>query len=133
MPALESFKGVNFSKADVSGFSEENLEIRLDGIGETKADIFAKNLALDMNGVSRLILTGSSTSALIKLDGVANLDASSFPTNVIQISTNGVSRASLWVLDALDAKTDGASRVFYKGASSLTQEIKGASKVESAK
>ncbi len=132
MPALESYKGVSFSKADISGFSEENLEIRLDGVGETKADIFAKNLSLDMNGVSRLILTGSSTSALIKLDGVANLDASSFPTNVIQISTNGASRANIWATEKLDAKTDGASHVFYKGTPALSQETKGVSKVEPA-
>jgi hypothetical protein len=130
MPALGSFRGDGFYKTDISGFSEENLEIRVDGIGETQADIFAKNLSLDMNGVSKMNLTGSSTAAQIKLDGVANLDASTFPIDNVQISTNGASRAYLWALDSLDVRADGASRVYYKGTPVLIQKIGGAARLE---
>jgi len=85
MPGLESFKGNGFYKANISGFDEENLTLRVDGIGETQANIFARNLSLDMNGVSRMVLTGSSSAAQIKLDGVASLDASNFPIEDIYI------------------------------------------------
>jgi hypothetical protein len=130
MPALESFRGDSFYKADISGFSEENLELEVDGIGQTQANIFAKSLTLDMDGVSRLVLTGSSTAAQIKMDGVANLDASNFPIKDIRISTDGVSRASLWALGTLDVKADGASRVYYKGAPTVTQDMDGASRLQ---
>ena len=133
MPALESLKASGFYKADISGFSQENFALDFDGVGETTANIFAKNLTLDLTGATKTVLTGSSSSAFIKLDGVANLDAANYPINDVEISANGASRANIWAIQDLDVKVDGASHIFYKGKPSIAQETQGAGKIESVK
>ena len=130
MPHLDSFKARGFYKTVISGFSQKEITLDVDGVGETSFEAYAQNLFLKANGATRTTLLGSSTLMQININGVASLEALDFPSQEIQISANGASRASLWAIKKLDAKTNGAARVYYKGTPALTQETKGASRLE---
>ena len=132
MPSLDSFKASGFYKTAISGFSQKEITLDVDGIGETSFDAYAQNLFLDANGATKTTLIGSSTLMQVNINGVASLEALDFPSQEIQISADGASRADIWAIKKLDAKTDGVARVYYKGAPALTQEIKGASHLETA-
>lgn len=111
---MPSLNGVSFSgavKSDISGFSNELMDIKLSGASQLKIDGFARNLNVDLSGASKLRGFELET-------GITTIDAS------------GASDAEILATEELNAKASGASDIRYRGNPRIAVSTSGASTVQ---
>jgi hypothetical protein len=83
----------------------------------------------NIDGSGSFILTGSSTTLNINIDGVGSVNAYSSPCQQSQTTIKGSGECYLSVSTKLDASIKGTGLVYYKGNPVLTSNVEGTGKV----
>lgn len=105
------------SKIDfTNSFTQKRLDIHLRGA--SKADIkvnSAQKLEFDVQGASKLAISGSADTLNIKADGASKIDAGNLMSKTVRIEMNGASKAEVFASESFDGHAFGASKIVIKG------------------
>ena len=106
------------------------LEFKNKGVGKTKLAINCKFLEAELTGVGATTLSGTVDSAIIKNDGVGNLNAYELIVQKLKITNKGVGNADVHAEKTIELKNNGVWNINYKGnATVLKMENEGVGKV----
>lgn len=126
MPTLEAVKLEGITKAFVDGFEGDHIDIDLSGSSRSEFMLDFKEVRLDMDADSKLVLVGKGNFMEANLSGAARLLAEEYEVKDANINSKGISSATVNVANSLNEKADGASNIdnVYKkqGAQSLKEE-----------
>lgn len=129
---LKSLKAKSPSK--VLGMGRLNLKdvnFNLNGSTVLDLDINAGKVVTDVDGTSKIHLTGQAGSHQFTSKGAIELDAYDFVVGNYTLDIKGVGKANINVLNDLNVKTSGATDVSYKGNPKNVNENKsGAGKLK---
>ncbi len=115
MPELQRLEANGAGEVDISGFSEDNLEIEASGAVKLRGDVHARNLRAELTGASRLDLRGEGRSLEVDLFGASILDAYDFTVRDARINAWGASHAKVNVTNRLEMEESVASTIRYRG------------------
>ena len=96
MPRLEAFELSGACVATAKGFKGNDLEI-------------------DMNGASRLNISGNMQSIDAELSGASFLNASQMKADEVDIEASGASHIKVWASREINVEASGASHIQYGG------------------
>lgn len=114
-----------------SGFTNERVEITMDGATNYYGALNTSELVMNMNGASNAELEGKATLMKLVLCGACQVDGKEIKTDVLKASLAGASTAYVSVQKTLDVSTTGASHLTYIGnPSSVTRSTNGSSSVD---
>ncbi len=113
-----------FSKITASGISNvfsdkiisTSTEISLSGASEGNVNMESKNITVQIDGVSRLSLTGTADSIKAELAGVSQLDASELAAKDANINASGASRAKVFATGSVTYQKNSSSNVSILGS-----------------
>lgn len=106
-------------------------DIDLDGACNAEVTgIQSPTLEVELDGASRLTVSGSCESLDAELDGASKLKATKLTCEDAKIETDGASSAHVNVAGSLSADADGASSIRYLGNPSIQQKKSGAASVK---
>lgn len=103
---IESETPCNFSnlKIEARGASKINLDI-----------IMAQKLDFNLEGASKLKLSGTADTLNINADGASKVDTEALKAKVVNIELNGASKAEVYASDSFTGVANGISRIDVEG------------------
>jgi phage shock protein PspC (stress-responsive transcriptional regulator) len=108
-------KGANKIKAEAL-LPVDNFKLVLTGASVADLQVDVKNeFKIDLTGAVKADVKGRTNRLKADVTGASKLDAYDLTTNAANVSATGASRIEIFVLDSLDAKAYGASKVRYRG------------------
>jgi hypothetical protein len=111
--------------------STSRLTVKLDGVSTfSSSGLNLSNLELDLDGMSKAELTGRSEMVNAEVFGSSKLLAYNLIADQIDIDLDGASRAEVNASKILNIKSDGVSKIYYKGDPQITKNIGGLSDAE---
>jgi len=100
--------------------------LSLTGAGAILAtDINTTALAVSMNGVGKMTISGQADNQTVNISGAATYDGTTFATKTTTASITGVSHVIVRVSNTLNARVNGLGTIEYIGSPQLTQTIQG--------
>ena len=99
-----------------NSFSQKHLIINLRGA--SKADVkvnSAQKLEFDVQGASKIDISGSADTLFIKGDGSSKIESDNLTTKVVRVELNGASQAEVFASESFEGHAFGASRITVKG------------------
>jgi phage shock protein PspC (stress-responsive transcriptional regulator) len=132
-PTLKNLQLSGSVNAEISGFSENEMQIYLSGASQAKMETTTQKFVTYISGASSLNLSGSSQELTAKLSGSSELHGFNFKTEKTDIDLSGASSAEIDTLKDLKADLSGASTLNYvdRPMLSITQKTSGASNIYS--
>lgn len=130
MPELESVNFSGAAKSKVYGFDGHNMDINLSGASVTEMDVNLTNANIELEGVSRLNLTGKGERLEAEISGASNLDAAEYTVDFAVIDVSGASKARIHAIKELDIDASGGSSVRYTGDPMIRTERAAGSTIE---
>lgn len=130
MPELTLMSGTGATEFEVNGFIQNEMEVSLNGASRLKMNADINLLSLDLNGAARSTLVGRVETLKFTANGASRLVASDLDVTNAEINLDGASRAIINVNGSLNAVTNGASTLSYRGDPQVTQKTSGVSKIE---
>ncbi|MBX2971435.1 MAG: PspC domain-containing protein [Cyclobacteriaceae bacterium] len=122
MPEVEKIDLKGAGKASFTGFTEDDLKIKILGAINVTANINARDLAVYLSGASELTLNGEGQKMDANILGASKLEGYGYQVKDALIEANGASKANVFVTGRLEVDEGLASKVSYKG--SPTEVIK---------
>ncbi len=129
MPELTAVELGGASKTYVDGFSEDFLDINLHGAAYAAVNVDASSTNIEIDGASKLELSGSGDKLVAKVSGASTLNAYDFSVNETEVETHSAATARVFATDHLLIKSNGASNVTYRGEADVEIEKGGGSSV----
>ncbi len=130
MPVLRKVDFSGASRSDIEGFeTAESIEFDLSGASRSYFRGKAGKIEAELSGASELQLEGEGNRLEAELSGASDISGFAFPVSRADLDLSGASKARVNVSDRLKVKAGGASKVRYKGAPSVEQDLSGASSV----
>ncbi|QOI97523.1 MAG: PspC domain-containing protein [Flammeovirgaceae bacterium] len=115
MPELERMEVSGAGKVRFKDFTEDDLELDASGAVEIRGEANVRDLRVNLNGASELILQGEGTSLDARISGASQLSAFDFRVRDADIRTSGASKAKVHVTGRLEMNEGIASKITYKG------------------
>jgi phage shock protein PspC (stress-responsive transcriptional regulator) len=115
MPEIEKIDLKGAGKATFSGFTEDNLKIKILGAIKANSNLSAQDLAIYLSGASELTLSGTGNAMDAKILGASQLKSYEFSVKDAVVEANGASKASVNVSGRLEIDEGLASKVSYRG------------------
>ncbi|WP_167605308.1 GIN domain-containing protein [Maribellus sediminis] len=107
-----------------------DFEIELKGASKLSGSINTDFLTAQIEGASKLDLTGFSGNSSIDATGASEMTGFNFSTNNLDAKLEGGCKVSLTVQQSLKVDARGASKVYYKGNGIVeNQNLKNASEI----
>ena len=122
MPELESVEFSGAAKGHIHGFDQQRMDINLSGAAVTDIDASLTEAYIELEGVSRLVLSGSGERLEAEISGASSLDAADYPADYAVIEVSGASKARVNVEKELEIDASGGSSVRYTGDPMITSE-----------
>ncbi len=98
------------------GFETDHLTIDQQNVGKIRLqNLYLDNIAVNLNDVGDIILSGMVTNGDFVLSGVGNIDAMELNTLHARATLTGVGDIALKVTDSLEIFHSGVGKVYYKG------------------
>lgn len=108
-------KGANKIKAEAMR-TVNNFKLVLTGASVADLHVDVKHeLELDLTGAVKTDIKGRTHKLKADVTGASKLNAYDLTSSVANVSATGASKIEVFVLDSLDAKAYGASKVRYRG------------------
>ncbi|MGB5959509.1 MAG: DUF2807 domain-containing protein [Coleofasciculaceae cyanobacterium] len=105
--------------------------LKVDGVGSIEVkDIQGKRLAVSLDGVGSMTITGNVDVLDLSLSGVGSFNGEQFKTKQATVRHEGVGSAVVNVSEQLDATLSGVGSVEYIGSPQVRQSTKGVGKVK---
>ena len=110
--------------------SGEELSIHLAGASDLKGSLAVKRLRLDQSGASDVTLKGTVADLEIMISGASEVKAYELQAETCKATASGASDVKVTVTKTLSAVASGASSIYYRGESSVTNiQSSGASNI----
>ncbi|HKG08652.1 MAG TPA: head GIN domain-containing protein [Pedobacter sp.] len=103
------------STSAIGSVFADDLKLSLSGTSDLRMDLKAASLVTNLDGISKLNLSGQTGTHQLNIQGNADVEAFNFTVGIYKIQVTGNAKAKINVLNELDIKTEGASEIFYKG------------------
>ncbi|MCD0489027.1 DUF2807 domain-containing protein [Pedobacter sp. MC2016-14] len=109
------------------------LKVKLSDTTALTLNLDAAQLKTEVNGKSKISLSGQTGKHEFKSKGAIELNAFNFVSGLYDLNIEGVGKSNINVLNELKVKTNGASEIYYKGSPKKIEEKKnGIGKLEKA-
>ena len=96
----------------------------------TVTGVKTDGLKLEVSGASRINISGEVRDLNADLSGASHLEAENLKTEKTNVEASGASKATVFVIDSLNADASGASRIIYAGnPREVKKDASGASSV----
>lgn len=115
LPELDRLEAGGAGKVRFADFTEDNLEIDASGVVEIRGEVNVRDLQVNLNGASELILKGEGTSLDARISGASRLSAYDYRVRDADVRTSGASKAKVYVTRRLEMHQGIASKINYKG------------------
>lgn len=115
MPELNKLEVNGAGTVTMQNFTEDDLDIEVNGAVELDANIHVRSLTVDLNGASELELEGDGTTLEANLAGASTLRAYQYQVENAVVETNAVCRAYVYVTRHLDMRKGFGSKIEYRG------------------
>ncbi len=115
MPEVNKIDLKGAGTASFSGFTEDDLKIKVLGAINVEAEINVRDLAIYLSGASDLTLSGEGTKMDAKVLGASKFSGYDFKVKDALVEASGASKASVFVTGRLEVDEGLASKVSYKG------------------
>jgi hypothetical protein len=117
------------SHLEMASMAAGDMRAKVCGASNLSGDIKAsRKITFNINGASRVELTGSGDSARIDVSGASQARLAMFTLNSSEVNISGASSSNLRVNKKLNVAVSGASRLEYSGSPSLGRvSVSGAS------
>lgn len=99
----------------------KDLQLNLEGVGNTELNLVANQLTVTSNIVGTLSLAGMVQEAFIDHDGVGALKAFDLQTGKMTLHSNGVGAAEIFASQEIIIDASGVGGVKYKGGAAKQQ------------
>ena len=93
----------------------KNLELKVQGVGNTSLDLEAERLKVKAEIVGNLMLNGKVMEANIEHDGLGGIQAFGLETELMVLKTSGVGSSEVNATKELHVNASGVGLVKYKG------------------
>lgn len=130
LPELKELELNSAAVAEIKGFDNERIDIKISGANKCKMDINPETLDLEINGAAKVDMNGSSNMLNLEINGASKLDGAKFQTQTAKVDIAGASKVELWVEESLDATVSGASVLNYKGLPEINSDVSGFSSIK---
>ncbi len=128
-PSLTNMDFGSAAKIYSKGFEEDYLDIHLSGAAFAELDLKANSINAEIEGASKLQITGSGDRLDIQVLGASTFDGFDYNVNEVEVETHSASTAKVYARDQLNIRTHGASNVVYQGNALVDIEKSGTSSV----
>ena len=108
---------------DGQTLTQPSLALDLNGAAQAELHLHVQTLMIDAKGASQLELSGTADEVRVTIAGAGELDAEDLVAQTLHINCAGASKAELNVVRELWAQAAGASKITYKGAPQIRQNI----------
>jgi len=115
LPELDYINFVGGSKSSVTGFDGDYLRIKINGGCESEIDINMEEVDIDLNGASKLRLTGRGNELRADISAASQLEAYSYRVRNATVDATAASTAEVYVTESIDMHTKLASKIKYRG------------------
>jgi phage shock protein PspC (stress-responsive transcriptional regulator) len=115
MPSLQKLKVKGAGKIRIEGFREESMDISLLGAMTCDANIYARNLQLDLSGPMVFELEGDGDFLEADVNKVAQLKASGYEVRHAIVNAREMGRARVNARETVEIDTDFTGSVKYQG------------------
>ncbi len=115
LPSLRKLNITGAGKVKISGFDEEEMEIKLIGAMVGDANISVDKLYFDSTGPVVFELEGEGDFMEATVTGPSQFKASNYPVNHGIIETRGLGQARVNVKEVLEIDDDFTSKIRYEG------------------
>ena len=129
MPTLRAVKLGSSSKAYISGFEEDYLDLELNGAAFAEIDVEVGSVDAKIVGASKLEIDGSAQQFEVEVHGASTLNAQDFDVSDLEVETHNASTARVNASDNMIIRSYGASNVVYGGDADVDIEKGGGSTV----
>ena len=108
---------------DGQTLTQPTLALDLNGAAQAELHLHVQTLMIDAKGASQLELSGTADEVRVTIAGAGELDAEDLVAQTLHINCAGASKAEVNVVRELWAQAAGASKITYKGAPQIRQNI----------
>ena len=108
---------------DGQTLTQPSLALDLNGAAQAELHLHVQTLMIDAKGASQLELSGTAEEVRVTIAGAGELDAEDLVAQTLHINCAGASKAEVNVVRELWAQAAGASKITYKGAPQIRQNI----------
>ena len=108
---------------DGQTLTQPSLALDLNGAAQAELHLHVQTLMIDAKGASQLELSGTADEVRVTIAGAGELEAEDLVAQTLHINCAGASKAELNVVRELWAQAAGASKITYKGAPQIRQNI----------
>ena len=108
---------------DGQTLTQPSLALDLNGAAQAELHLHVQTLMIDAKGASQLELSGTADEVRVTIAGAGELDAEDLVAQTLHINCAGASKAEVIVVRELWAQAAGASKITYKGAPQIRQNI----------
>ncbi len=115
MPELDKLELSGAGKADLQGFTEDDMQLKILGAIKARGNVNAREMSVYLSGASELELRGEGNNLDAKVLGASKLNAYDYRAKNALVEANGASKASVYVTGRLEINEGLASKVSYKG------------------
>jgi phage shock protein PspC (stress-responsive transcriptional regulator) len=122
MPELERLEASGAGKVKITDFTEDDMEIEASGAIEIRGDTHVRDLTINLNGASELILRGEGNTLDARISGASQLSAFEYRVRDADVRTSGASKANVHVTRRLEMREGIASKITYKGNPDVIKE-----------
>lgn len=103
--------------------TQPSLALDLNGAAQAELHLHVQTLMIDAKGASQLELSGTADEVRVTIAGAGELEAEDLVAQTLHINCAGASKAEVNVVRELWAQAAGASKITYKGAPLIRQNI----------
>jgi hypothetical protein len=130
--AVKKIKAKGASKVYSDGrLNLADLDLNLSGTTDLNLNINAGKVTTNIDGASKLTLSGQAGSHELESKGVLNMDAFSFVVGRYDLEVEGTGKLNINVLNDLKVNTSGATSIYYKGnPKNVSEKKSGTAKLE---
>ena len=115
MPELDKLEIKGAGKASFSGFTEDDMKIKILGAIKAEGNINARDLSVYVSGASELSLSGKGNTMDAKILGASQFRGYDYTLKDALVEASGASEASVFVTGRLEIEEGLASKVSYRG------------------
>ncbi len=124
------FEGVGNIKTETT-LRLKDLNLKGDGVGNTKLELEADRIDAEFNLVGNLTLSGKVETINLENNGLGNLDATDLKSQYMTVESNGIGSVEVYCQQEISITANGIGKVTYAGDADVKKlDRSGIGKVE---
>lgn len=129
MPALEYLQVVGDCDGEVTGFQNNEMNVKMTGASDIYMNVDVEDLELKLTGASQVELRGYGHHLHVEIIGASKFEGYQFRADRASIKAVGASKAEVFASEEIDIDAAGMSKVKYRGTNKVSINSSGVSTV----